>query len=78
MTLLFVSNDNLSQTIAYPIITVLPGGVAALWSVFYFREIKVYRYDSSHHSIFFSFTIIREVNVIKSMQILHSEEPLCL
>uniref|UniRef100_F1L7T8 Transmembrane protein 144 n=1 Tax=Ascaris suum TaxID=6253 RepID=F1L7T8_ASCSU len=40
MTLLFVSNDNLSQTIAYPIITVLPGGVAALWSVFYFREIK--------------------------------------
>ncbi|VDM31055.1 unnamed protein product [Toxocara canis] len=41
MTLLFVSNDNLSQTIAYPIITVLPGGVAALWSVFYFQEIKV-------------------------------------
>ncbi|VDK60523.1 unnamed protein product [Anisakis simplex] len=41
MTLLFVANDNLSQTIAYPIITVLPGGVAALWSVLYFREIKV-------------------------------------
>ncbi|MFH4974924.1 hypothetical protein AB6A40_001633 [Gnathostoma spinigerum] len=41
MALLFVSNDFLSQTIAFPIITVMPGFVAALWSVFYFKEIQI-------------------------------------
>ncbi|KJH52448.1 hypothetical protein DICVIV_01293 [Dictyocaulus viviparus] len=36
----FVANDNLSQSVTFPIITMLPGVGAALWSVFYFREIS--------------------------------------
>ncbi|CAJ0941843.1 unnamed protein product, partial [Mesorhabditis belari] len=35
----FVANDNLSQAVTFPIISMVPGVVAALWSVFYFKEI---------------------------------------
>ncbi|CAJ0561883.1 unnamed protein product, partial [Mesorhabditis spiculigera] len=36
----FIANDNLSQAVTFPIITTLPGCVASLWSILYFREIK--------------------------------------
>ncbi|CAJ0962889.1 unnamed protein product, partial [Mesorhabditis belari] len=36
----FIANDNLSQAVTFPIITTLPGCVAALWSIFYFKEIQ--------------------------------------
>ena len=36
----FMANDSLSQAVSFPIIGTLPGMVAALWSVFYFREIQ--------------------------------------
>uniref|UniRef100_A0A1I7XNW7 Transmembrane protein 144 n=1 Tax=Heterorhabditis bacteriophora TaxID=37862 RepID=A0A1I7XNW7_HETBA len=36
----FVANENLSQTVTFPIITMLPGCVASAWSIFYFREIR--------------------------------------
>ncbi|KAK6055821.1 hypothetical protein COOONC_06674 [Cooperia oncophora] len=39
----FVANDNLSQPIAFPIISMVPGVCAAMWSVFYFREITGHR-----------------------------------
>uniref|UniRef100_A0A1I7U367 Transmembrane protein 144 n=1 Tax=Caenorhabditis tropicalis TaxID=1561998 RepID=A0A1I7U367_9PELO len=35
----FVANDNLSQAVSFPIISMVPGVIAALWSVFYFRDI---------------------------------------
>ncbi|KAK6741164.1 hypothetical protein RB195_009179 [Necator americanus] len=35
----FVANDNLSQSITFPIISMVPGVCAAMWSVFYFKEI---------------------------------------
>lgn len=35
----FVANDSLSQAVTFPIIGTMPGMVAAMWSVFYFREI---------------------------------------
>ncbi|VDM58836.1 unnamed protein product [Angiostrongylus costaricensis] len=35
----FVANDNLSQSVTFPIITTMPGVGAAIWSAFYFREI---------------------------------------
>jgi glucose uptake protein GlcU len=37
----FVANENLSQTVSFPIITMMPGVIASLWSVFYFHEISV-------------------------------------
>ncbi|CAB3403161.1 unnamed protein product [Caenorhabditis bovis] len=39
----FVANDNLSQAVSFPIISMVPGVCAALWSVFYFREIEGHR-----------------------------------
>ncbi|GMT28067.1 hypothetical protein PFISCL1PPCAC_19364, partial [Pristionchus fissidentatus] len=35
----FIANDNLSQTVTFPIITMLPGCIASAWSILYFREI---------------------------------------
>ncbi|KAL6727511.1 hypothetical protein Aduo_009381 [Ancylostoma duodenale] len=35
----FVANDNLSQSVTFPIISMVPGVCAAMWSVFYFKEI---------------------------------------
>ncbi|CAI2347866.1 unnamed protein product [Caenorhabditis sp. 36 PRJEB53466] len=35
----FVANDNLSQAVSFPIISMVPGVIASLWSVFYFRDI---------------------------------------
>ncbi|CAB3408944.1 unnamed protein product [Caenorhabditis bovis] len=35
----FIGNERLSQTIAYPICSFLPGVIVSLWSVFYFKEI---------------------------------------
>ncbi|CAD5224189.1 unnamed protein product [Bursaphelenchus xylophilus] len=40
---MILSNDRLGQTITYPITTTVPGCVAALWSVFYFKEITTKR-----------------------------------
>uniref|UniRef100_A0A915CTV9 Transmembrane protein 144 n=1 Tax=Ditylenchus dipsaci TaxID=166011 RepID=A0A915CTV9_9BILA len=37
--LLFLANDLLSQAITFPINAMMPGVCAALWSVFYFKEI---------------------------------------
>ena len=36
----FVANDNLSQAVSFPIIGSMPGVCAALWSVFYFKDIR--------------------------------------
>ncbi|KAI1721305.1 transmembrane family transporters domain-containing protein [Ditylenchus destructor] len=36
----FLANDLLSQAITFPINAMMPGVCAALWSVFYFKEIK--------------------------------------
>jgi len=36
----FVANDLLSQAITFPINAMLPGVIATLWSVFYFKEIE--------------------------------------
>lgn len=36
----FVANENLSQSISFPIITTFPGVIASLWSIFYFHEIS--------------------------------------
>ncbi|CAD5216771.1 unnamed protein product [Bursaphelenchus okinawaensis] len=36
----FVANDRLSQAVTYPINGMVPGVVATIYSVFYFREIK--------------------------------------
>lgn len=36
----FIANQNLSQALAFPLISVGPGFVGALWSVFVFGEIK--------------------------------------
>ncbi|KHN76488.1 Transmembrane protein -like protein [Toxocara canis] len=36
----FVANDRLSQAVTFPIISMVPGVCAALWSVFYFHEIE--------------------------------------
>ncbi|WKY00093.1 hypothetical protein Q1695_014737 [Nippostrongylus brasiliensis] len=39
----FVANDNLSQSVTFPIISMVPGVCAAMWSVFYFKEITGHR-----------------------------------
>uniref|UniRef100_A0A9J2PDH0 Transmembrane protein 144 n=1 Tax=Ascaris lumbricoides TaxID=6252 RepID=A0A9J2PDH0_ASCLU len=39
MAFLFIANENISQTIAFPLITTVPGCIVSLWSVFYFKEI---------------------------------------
>ncbi|CEF67421.1 Transmembrane protein 144 [Strongyloides ratti] len=36
----FVANENLSQSISFPIITTLPGVISSLWSIFFFHEIS--------------------------------------
>jgi len=36
----FVANDALSQAITFPIISMVPGVIASLWSIFYFKEIQ--------------------------------------
>ncbi|KAK6027276.1 hypothetical protein OSTOST_06691, partial [Ostertagia ostertagi] len=41
--LMFVANDNLSQSVTFPIISMVPGVCAAMWSVFYFKEITGHR-----------------------------------
>ena len=35
-----VANSVLSQTISFPLVTIGPGTIAILWSIFYFREIS--------------------------------------
>ncbi|KAK6052109.1 hypothetical protein COOONC_10387 [Cooperia oncophora] len=40
-TAFFIANQHLSQAISFPIITGLPGCVASLWGVLYFKEVKV-------------------------------------
>jgi glucose uptake protein GlcU len=35
-----VANSVLSQTISFPLITIGPGSIAILWSIFYFKEIS--------------------------------------
>ncbi|KAI6177700.1 hypothetical protein M3Y97_00936700 [Aphelenchoides bicaudatus] len=37
--LMFVANDSLSQAVTFPINAMVPGVVATLWSVFFFKEI---------------------------------------
>uniref|UniRef100_A0A915BFZ6 Transmembrane protein 144 n=1 Tax=Parascaris univalens TaxID=6257 RepID=A0A915BFZ6_PARUN len=39
-TSFFIANENLSQTVSFPIITMLPGCIASVWSIFVFREIR--------------------------------------
>lgn len=36
----FVANQQLSQAVTFPIISQMPGCIAAAWSIFYFREIR--------------------------------------
>jgi glucose uptake protein GlcU len=35
-----VANSVLSQTISFPLVTIGPGTIAVLWSIFYFKEIS--------------------------------------
>ncbi|CAB3408941.1 unnamed protein product [Caenorhabditis bovis] len=39
-TSFFVANQNLSQAVTFPIISMVPGCIASAWSVFYFKEIQ--------------------------------------
>ncbi|VDM45387.1 unnamed protein product [Toxocara canis] len=39
-TSFFIANENLSQTVSFPIITMLPGCIASVWSIFVFKEIR--------------------------------------
>ncbi|VDO81550.1 unnamed protein product [Heligmosomoides polygyrus] len=39
----FIANDNLSQSVTFPIISMVPGVCGAMWSVFYFKEITGHR-----------------------------------
>lgn len=39
-TSFFVANQHLSQTVTFPIISQMPGCIAAAWSIFYYREIR--------------------------------------
>ncbi|KAF7635407.1 hypothetical protein Mgra_00005226 [Meloidogyne graminicola] len=41
MICLFLSNDLLTQTITYPILITIPGCIASIWSIFYFKEIPL-------------------------------------
>lgn len=43
MMCLFLSNDLLTQTVTYPVLITIPGCVACIWSIFYFKEIPVNR-----------------------------------
>lgn len=36
----FVASQNLTMVIAFPLVNTLPGAVAAMWSVFLFKEIR--------------------------------------
>uniref|UniRef100_A0A8R1DQ15 Transmembrane protein 144 n=1 Tax=Caenorhabditis japonica TaxID=281687 RepID=A0A8R1DQ15_CAEJA len=39
-TSFFVANQHLSQTVTFPIISQMPGCIAAAWSIFYYKEIR--------------------------------------
>lgn len=39
-SLFFAATEILTSAVTYPIVTMVPGCIASLWSVFYFREIK--------------------------------------
>lgn len=39
-TSFFVANQHLSSAVTFPIISQMPGCIAAMWSIFYFREIR--------------------------------------
>ncbi|VDK47830.1 unnamed protein product [Anisakis simplex] len=39
-TSFFIANENLSQTVSFPIITMVPGCVASVWSILLFKEIR--------------------------------------
>ncbi|CAI2300749.1 unnamed protein product [Caenorhabditis sp. 36 PRJEB53466] len=39
-TSFFIANQHLSQTVTFPIISQMPGCIAAAWSIFYYREIR--------------------------------------
>ncbi|CAI5437597.1 unnamed protein product [Caenorhabditis angaria] len=39
-TSFFIANQNLSQTVTFPIISQMPGCIAAAWSIFYYKEIE--------------------------------------
>ena len=39
----FVSSQKLSQSVSFPLSTRLPGIIASLWGVLYFKEIRVSR-----------------------------------
>ncbi|KJH43779.1 hypothetical protein DICVIV_10208 [Dictyocaulus viviparus] len=52
----FLANENLDQTIAYPILAKAPGIIVSLWAVFLFKEIKGC-YDLTKLSVGISITI---------------------
>ncbi|CAK5107397.1 unnamed protein product [Meloidogyne enterolobii] len=56
MMCLFLSNDLLTQTVSYPILITIPGCVASVWSIFYFKEIPLNR--KNLYIILLSFTLI--------------------
>ncbi|KAI6192932.1 hypothetical protein M3Y99_01903500 [Aphelenchoides fujianensis] len=39
MAALVTANDVLGQTVVYPLTTTIPGLIASLWSIFFFKEI---------------------------------------
>uniref|UniRef100_A0A183C704 EamA domain-containing protein n=1 Tax=Globodera pallida TaxID=36090 RepID=A0A183C704_GLOPA len=56
MACLFLANDLLTPTVTYPVLVTLPGCVASLWSIYFFKEIEMNRRNSL--IIFSSFTSI--------------------
>ncbi|KAI6236152.1 hypothetical protein M3Y95_00127300 [Aphelenchoides besseyi] len=55
MSGLVIANDILGQVIVYPMTTTIPGVVASLWSIFYFKEINSRR---NYTILLISFTVI--------------------
>ncbi|KAL3082946.1 hypothetical protein niasHS_010748 [Heterodera schachtii] len=46
MACLFLANDLLTPTVTYPVLITLPGCVASLWSIYFFKEIEMNRRNS--------------------------------
>jgi len=55
-----VANSVLSQTISFPLVTIGPGTIAILWSIFYFKEIS----GQKNYLIIIGGTLLRIISAI--------------
>jgi hypothetical protein len=55
-----VANSVLSQTISFPLVTIGPGTIAILWSIFYFKEIS----GRKNYVIIISGTLLRIISAV--------------